>query len=381
MESESAATSARPPARVQRAIAPVLAAVVLHAALLAAYVAAYRGDLSALVCVDAAKIGAWPFEKIDVGFRTGGYDGQFCYAIARQPWTPASRDAVDLPSYRHVRILYPALAWMLTGGDPILLLGVLPALNLAAIAAVSWFGAVLARHYVRSVWWGFALPLILGIGMPVLRDLTDPVSAAAICGLLCAYLLEWSIVPLGLWAAAAMLSREQNAALVAAILLDALLRRRWGSAVILTAAVVGFAGWVLGLCFVYGEFPFSRGNIDVPFAGIRYVLSHLSRQHGRQPIVNLIGMLLLFVQLGVCVILLASRPQRLTALIALTGIALALLAGAYVYADAWSFVRVLIWLPLAIWLWSMESGRRWPVIVIATGAFWPISMALAPWLR
>ena len=378
MQPDSAAISVKATASV---ILPVLAAAVLHAALLAVYVTAYRGDLSALVCVDAAKIGTFPFEKIDVGFRTGGYDGQFCYAIARQPWTRATRDVFDLPSYRHVRILYPALAWLLTGGDPTLLLGVLPALNLAAIVLVSWFGAVLARHYGRSPWWGFALPLILGIGMPVLRDLTDPVSAAAICGLLCAYLLEWSIVSVGLWAAAAMLSREQNAALVVIVLLDALPRRRWGCAAILTAALVGFAGWVLGLWLVYGALPFSPGNVDVPFAGIRYILGHLSQQHGRQPIVNLIGMLLLFVQLGVCAFLLASRPHRLTALIALTGISLALLAGAYVYEDAWSFVRVLIWLPLAIWLWSMQSGRRWPAFVVATGAIWPISMALQPWLH
>jgi hypothetical protein len=376
-------SAAKPTTITKRSLLlPVLAAGVLHAGLLAVFLTPYRGDLSALVCVGVAKIGAWPFEKIDVGFPSGGYDGQFCYAIARQPWTLATTDAVDFPSYRHVRILYPALAWLASGGgEPTLLLGVLPALNLAAIVLVSWCGARIARHYGRSPWWGFALPLILSLGMPALRDLTDPVSAATICALLCAYLLEWSVVPLGLWAAAAVLSREQNAALVAMLLFDSLLRGRWGRAATMTAVLVGFAGWMLALRLAYGVLPFSPGNLDAPFVGIRWVFANLSGMHGRQPMLNVIGMSLLFLQLGLCVALLATRPHRLTALLALAGIALALLAGVFVYESSWSYVRVLIWMPLAIWLWSMQSGRRWPALLVTAGAFWPIGASLQSWFH
>ena len=94
---------------------PVAAAVAFHLALLAMYLPAFHGDLSSLVCVGQERIGAPPFEAVRVGFVTGGFDGQFYYAIARNPWT-WHRAELDVPAYRHVRLLYPALAWALSGG-------------------------------------------------------------------------------------------------------------------------------------------------------------------------------------------------------------------------------------------------------------------------
>ena len=90
---------------------PVTASVVVHFLLLAAYVAAFHGDISALVCLDKAKVGHVPYEFVTTGFDKGGYDGQFYYVLAQDPWHAAAAGSIDLPAYRHVRILYPALAW------------------------------------------------------------------------------------------------------------------------------------------------------------------------------------------------------------------------------------------------------------------------------
>src|SRR5579871_4129202 len=100
-----------------RLAGPALAAAVLHAGILAGYVAAFHGDLSALVCVARERLGRTPYEHIHTGFDRNGYDGQFYYAIARAPWRRHDL-GIDAPAIRQARILYPALSWALSAGDP-----------------------------------------------------------------------------------------------------------------------------------------------------------------------------------------------------------------------------------------------------------------------
>src|SRR5262249_35060348 len=117
---------------------PVLATAALHLALLATYVAAFRGDISALVCAREDWIGHAPFQAVHTGLGGDrGFDGQFYYVIAQNPWQP-HRDYMDRPTYRHIRILYPALCWLLSAGNAVRLLWVMPLLNLAAITGLAW---------------------------------------------------------------------------------------------------------------------------------------------------------------------------------------------------------------------------------------------------
>src|SRR5262249_9235466 len=51
---------------------------------------------------------------------SGGYDGQFYYRLALDPFTSKRTDfgvTLDIPSYRHQRILYPFMAWALSAGN------------------------------------------------------------------------------------------------------------------------------------------------------------------------------------------------------------------------------------------------------------------------
>ncbi len=183
----------RPPAPVRSLLGPVALALAVHALLLAAYVAAFRGDVSALVCASSDRVGRAPFEAVHTGFGKGGFDGQFYYVIAQDPWRRQSA-VIDDPPYRHQRLLYPMLAWALSGGgDPRLLLWILPALNLGFVGVLTWLGARTARYHGRSEWWRLLLPLAVNAGMPLLRDLTDPLAVCAVAGLLTAWLLGWRV--------------------------------------------------------------------------------------------------------------------------------------------------------------------------------------------
>jgi hypothetical protein len=360
----------------------VFCATALHLGFLGNYLAAYGGDPSAFVCADRDKIGRPPFAAIRAGFPNGGYDGQWYYVIARRPWARQSADTIDLPAYRQVRILYPALAWMLSGGgDPLGLFWVMPLINLAAIAVTAWYGARIAVYHGRSPWWGFALPIVLNAGMPALRDLTDPLATAALVAMLATYLLERPAWQLAVWAAAAALGREQNAVIIVFALFDACLRRRWRH---LTALALGLAVWIGWVAFVrlwYGEWPTSSANVAAPFSGAWQGVTHLTGRYGRPAVVNVIGMLILMLQFGLCVLLLLRRPQVLTAGIAVAGIALALLGGPVVYESAWSYARVFVWMPLAVWLWSMQTARSSPTILLTTAIIWPLLASVQAWLK
>src|SRR4051794_24323308 len=97
------ATAARSWSVSQKAcLAAALAALVWHALLLTGYALRF-GDASALVCVDGTRIGRPPYEAIRVGFGYGGFDGQFYYTLARNPWR-LWQEPIDAPAYRHARI-------------------------------------------------------------------------------------------------------------------------------------------------------------------------------------------------------------------------------------------------------------------------------------
>ncbi len=353
---------------------PALAAAALHLALLARQVARHRGDLSALVCVGSGWDGMPPYEAVTTPVSRYGYDGQFYYALARRPWG-WHVEGLDRPAARHLRILYPAVCWLCSGGEARLLFWVMPAVNLAAIGALAGLGAWLARRHGLSPWWGFLLPMALNVGLPAMRDLTDPLSTLAVAALLGAWLVRTPAWVLTACAAAALFSREQNAAIVLLLIAAALWggRRRaaWG----LLAAAAAWAGWVVALRLLYGVWPFPprQGNFDGPLEGYLFRWTHLGYPSGtrRETVMHLVAMLGLTLQSGLAVYFLLRAPagERLMPAVALAGVALAAFAGLLIYEDMWSYGRVLVWLPLGLWLTSLRARQRWVLLLLTINVF------------
>jgi hypothetical protein len=368
---------------MSRPFLPILAALAFHLALLVAYLTAFHGDPSALVCVGQKDIGAPPYEAVRVGFATGGFDGQFYYAIARAPWR-WHLAVLDVPAYRHVRLLYPALAWALSGGgDAYRLFWVLPLLNLAAIGGLAWLGVRLARHYGVNVWWGFVLPLAVNDGMPLLRDLTDPWATFTVCGLLASWLMGGRWHHLALWSAAALLSREQNVAIVLVVLAAALWTRRYRTVAALAGVLALWGGWIALLHAGYGEWPLlprSDYFFGVPFKGMWFRWTHLGVSGSRLSAgLHLCRMLLLTIHCGLALYLAARTPDRVVALVAVGGVALAVLTGISSYEDAWSYTRVFVWIPLAVWLIGVRLRRVRPLWLLVPAALWPLVSVVTAW--
>src|SRR5436305_434484 len=89
--------------------------------------------------------------------KTYGYDGQFFYRLALNPLNfhhTAYGLTMDRP-YRYMRIGYPALTWLVSFGQHFLVPVMLVAVNIAAVGALGYLGALFAveggRHALAGL--------------------------------------------------------------------------------------------------------------------------------------------------------------------------------------------------------------------------------------
>jgi hypothetical protein len=365
-----------------RLVGPSMVAVAIHAVELVAYVAAFHGDLSALVCVARERLGESPYEHIHIGFDRNGYDGQFYYAIARAPWRRLDF-GIDAPAIRQARILYPALSWLFSAGDAQRLLWAMPLVNLLAIGALAALGALVARDYGLSPWWGVLLPFAVNAGMPALRNLTDVMSTLAVAALLIAWLRRWPWWAAVLCAAAALFSREQNVAVVLLVLLFVCQSsdrdRRWLFG--LLSALLMWSVWLGVLRSYYGQWSLlpAGGNLGPPLVGMLYRWTHLSGESRTFALFHILCMATLTLQLGLAIGLPWTRCDRMICLTALAGAGLAVLGGLSLYGDNWSYPRVFAWLPLGVGLACVQLRWRWPLIALSAPALLPIAVLFRVW--
>jgi hypothetical protein len=118
-----------------------------------------------------------------------GYDGQFYYRLALDPvnWSRTAYGITMDQSYRYARIGYPILAWLVSLGQHRLVPAALVAVNLVAVAAMAFLGAMFARESGRHALWGLAFAAYFGLVISVGRDTAEPLAEACMLGGLLAY--------------------------------------------------------------------------------------------------------------------------------------------------------------------------------------------------
>jgi hypothetical protein len=177
--------------------------------------------------------GADPLAFVQLGtrFQTGdsagteGYDGQFYYYIAVDPDPQRTSPRLDVPAYRYQRLLYPLLARALAFGRPEAIPWTLLAINIAALAGLTFLAGEQIAQRGGSRWAAVAVGLWPGILASVRCDLAEP--------------LALFLVLLALWIAGPALERRT----AAAALLLAL-------AVLAKDTVAPFlAGWIAWLAY------------------------------------------------------------------------------------------------------------------------------------
>jgi hypothetical protein len=140
-----------------------------------------------------------------------GYDGQFYWIEARDPLLLLRSTFADMKGpgagYHFQRPAYPALAYLLAGGQESALPWTMLLVNVMAILGVTATMSVYCRRRGWSPLWALAIGLMPGLLMAALRDLTDPLATVAAVGGLIAWSSSrrwWSALLLSV----AVLSRE-----------------------------------------------------------------------------------------------------------------------------------------------------------------------------
>ena len=254
-------------------------AAVLLVLTLGAHMLTSGGPSSLVVAGDAFVGPDRPDDLAVVHEDSTGYDGQFVYRLALDPFTDdvtAYGITLDNATYRHQRIGLPFAAWAVSrAGVPVSV--ALPLVNGLALVAAAWAGAVLARRMGRHALWGVLVALSPGLVVAVNRDLTEPLQT----GLLLVGLVAWTgartpwrtAAAVALFTAAA-LTRETTLAVLFGLgvweLYVVVRRRELGAlarGALLLVPVVAVAAWQAYLGGVWGELPFAanEGDVGLPF--------------------------------------------------------------------------------------------------------------------
>jgi hypothetical protein len=209
-------------------------------------------------------------DRLPVTAESGGYDGQFVYRLALQPWTHAQTAfgiTLDNPAYRQQRIATPVLAWavgLLPGVSTLLALLLV---NVAALTVAAGYAVRVADAFGRHPLTGLVLALPAGMPISLGRNLTEPVAWAAIlAGLWYARQQRWPAVAAAL--TVAVLARETSLVVVAGLGVAQLWRvlsrgdvRRDGAAVGWLAVPAAAAlAWQLVLLQLWGVLPVRSGG-------------------------------------------------------------------------------------------------------------------------
>lgn len=312
-----------------------------------------------------------------------GFDGQFFYRLAIDPWSTAPTVAgvtLDVPGMRVGRIGYPLLAAALSGGLDAAVPWALLAVNLLALVALALIGARLARRSGLHRLWGLAFLLWPGFAYTLTHDLSELVAATLVLGALLAARCErtaWAALLL----AGAALTRETTL-LVAAGLIVAGCWRWWrrgdrtgpvGSGLVAGAAagaafvVAQLIGWLR-----LGVLPISetvRMNATGPDTGVVQALAAAIPPHTGSQVLTVAALALLAALLVVGALGLrwSSAPagEKVAWLLAA---ALLFTLNGNPWAEPKSFLRATTELGVLTVLLAFGLPNRWPRIIVAGGS-------------
>lgn len=112
-----------------------------------------------------------------------GYDGQFYYRLALDPFTRARTAygiTLDNPPYRQQRIGFPLAAWALRRATGMATSLSLVLVNGVAAVVLGAVGGAWAYRLGRPALWGVLLAATPAVVIALARDLTEPVATAAL---------------------------------------------------------------------------------------------------------------------------------------------------------------------------------------------------------
>lgn len=213
-----------------------------------------------------------------------GYDGQFYYRFALDPFTSVKDSEgimLDQPALRHQRILYSLTVHFLSLGKDNYKDDLMVLVNFVAILALAVVGVLWARELGVGPLWGGFVVLYPGLIFSLSRNLTEIVATVFGLGALLFFkrkLYVWTAIFLTL----ALFTRETTLIYllgIGLVILRDLIKRKkvLGQSIAVTVPLVSFVAWQIILWRIWGDVPMfldSQLNIGLPLKGLVEGISH-----------------------------------------------------------------------------------------------------------
>jgi len=198
---------------------------------------------------------------------TKGYDGQFAYYIATDPFS--AHQYMDEPGKRYQRILYPIFVWILSfGGHSGIVPWSMVGVNLMAVVITTGVLAHMMMERRANPWWALFFVFYAGVLFAIRADLNEPL--AMMLSLTGWYAYQRRKMKQALLCfALAGLAKEIGLIFPFAIAVWELINREWRKAItVLIVSIFPFGIWFLMLQLQWGN---STGSLIpnwLPFSGI-----------------------------------------------------------------------------------------------------------------
>jgi hypothetical protein len=342
---------------LDRPMLPALIAIVAASIVVEGELQKRQGDWSAFIVG-----GSWFVDPGPISMIPGpGYDGQFFYKLALDPWTPEQGEFgtwLDTAHYRHQRILYPLLVWAASlGGRPSLVPEMMVIVNIIGIGLIGFAGGLVARTWGLHASWGVLPAMYPGFLLTLVRCTAEIVAAACLAGAVAA-LSSWIRHPDRRWRAVAatlliclaLLARETVLLFVvaAAMVWGYELARRVPRSVpwhLVVVPPVVLLMWHVVIALRWGHWPISggSGNIGPPFEGLTSFVQRVSGSTDRYDLLFLAELryMLVIALLTVAVLVSTRAPMVIRAGWSLY-VALAIFFTGMIWVDDWSYLRALM---------------------------------------
>jgi hypothetical protein len=358
----------------------------------------YGGNWTALFCIRASMpVPAFlKSENLYIFPNSEGYDGQVYHLIAHDPWMQkGSAGAIADVSFRYQRILVPALAWLLAGGQDRWIHAAYFTVILAFVFLGVYWTAGIAVRIGRPALWGLVFLFAPATIVSLDRMTVDIALAALTAGFAC-YTIESSDKPswkILLILACAALTRETALPIIAGYAAYLFTRKRFLDGILAAATVLPAAAWYVYLRRSAQPSPVASYLDWIPFAGFGERIVHpavYASTHWKSIVATTCDYLALA---GVALALvfavrlaLRRRWDAQSAAVYALAIATAFVRSASVWQEAYAFARVLTPLLLLTAFQFLKSRppKSTPLKSSAWIAFAPLllpdaSIALALW--
>jgi hypothetical protein len=318
-----------------------------------------------------------------------GYDGQFYYRLALDPFTKAEFEygiAFDDAPYRQQRILYPLLAGILVFGQTSFIPWSMLLVNYFALCLLAFSAARLAELFDLPAAYGLVVAFYPGILLALDRDLTDVLSVSIIVTSLFLFHSHRNVLAAVLLALA-LLTRETVVLLASVLFVDSLWRAvhgrpLWKTVMPWTIPLATWTTWQLWLYATWGVVAARRRTTNnsytaiskgLPFSGLIPTLSHALRLAATVQL-QLLGELSLISLIAVLAAIQIFRSSAYSGvkLAWLAYLFLVLLLSQNIWVEDWAFLRAtadLMMLSLII-MFGARKRRPITIVVVPTLAIW-----------